>query len=214
MHATYEYIYAAWNKCATHYVFAIFIMHRGEGVVERWVGKGEFPHLYNKSNIDGNNRRNENNPLNSMYMNGQLPCPPCTAHALTGGVFSRFVPSIGSCSQFCLILHFHRVAVPFPASFASPWRNSFVQIHREQLCSRRNLWPPLTNDPNSMWTHLYTSATWQFHFRAIYNIRDQSLGVLVLSWVYVCAFELPKHTHRVLSLRAVTVCTWAEGTIH
>jgi len=39
------------------------------------------------------------------------------------------VPSIGSCSQFCLILQPHRVAVPFPPTFASPWRNSFVQIH-------------------------------------------------------------------------------------
>jgi len=36
---------------------------------------------------------------------------------------------IGSCSQFCLILQLHRVAVPFPPTFASPWRNSFVQIH-------------------------------------------------------------------------------------
>jgi len=43
--------------------------------------------------------------------------------------FSRFVPSIGTCSQFCLILPNHRVAVPFPPTFASPWRNSFVQIH-------------------------------------------------------------------------------------
>ena len=44
-------------------------------------------------------------------------------------MFSRFVPSIGSCSQFCLILQSQRVAVPFPPTFASPWRNSFVQIH-------------------------------------------------------------------------------------
>jgi len=28
-----------------------------------------------------------------------------------------------------LILHPHRVAVPFPPTFASPWRNRFVQIH-------------------------------------------------------------------------------------
>ena len=38
-------------------------------------------------------------------------------------------PSIGSCSQYCLILQPHRVAVPFPPTFSSPWRNSFVQIH-------------------------------------------------------------------------------------
>jgi len=47
-------------------------------------------------------------------------------------VFSRFVPSIGSCSQFCFILQPHRVAVPFPPTFASPWRsnpwrNNFVE---------------------------------------------------------------------------------------
>ena len=39
------------------------------------------------------------------------------------------VPSIGSFSQFCLILQPHRVAVPFPPTFTSPWRKSFVQIH-------------------------------------------------------------------------------------
>ena len=40
------------------------------------------------------------------------------------------VPSNGSCSQFCLmIVQPHRVVVPFPPTFASPWRNSFVQIH-------------------------------------------------------------------------------------
>ena len=44
-------------------------------------------------------------------------------------MFSWFVPPIGSCSQFCLILQPHRVAVPFPPTFASPWRNSFVLIH-------------------------------------------------------------------------------------
>jgi len=44
-------------------------------------------------------------------------------------MFSRFVPSIGSCSQFCLILQAHRVAVPFPPTFDSPWWNSLVQIH-------------------------------------------------------------------------------------
>jgi len=39
------------------------------------------------------------------------------------------VPSIGSCSKFCLILQPHCVAVRFAPTFASPWRNSFVQIH-------------------------------------------------------------------------------------
>ena len=46
-----------------------------------------------------------------------------------GQVFSRFVTSIGSFSQFCLILKLHRVVVPFPPTFASPWQNSFVRIH-------------------------------------------------------------------------------------
>jgi len=40
-------------------------------------------------------------------------------------MFSRFV----SYSQFCLIVQSYRVAVPFPPTFASPWRNRFVQIH-------------------------------------------------------------------------------------
>ena len=67
-------------------------------------------------------------------------------------------PSMGSCSQFCLILHPHRVAVLFPPTFASPWRNSFLQIHGEQLCSRQNLGPPLKNDTKTTkiwgWGHL------------------------------------------------------------
>ena len=43
------------------------------------------------------------------------------------------VPSMGSCSQFCLILHPHCVAVTFCPNFASPWRNSFVQIHYGEI---------------------------------------------------------------------------------
>ena len=66
--------------------------------------------------------------------------------------------SMGSCSQFCLILHPHRVVVPFPPTFASPWQNSFVQIYGEQLCSRQNLGPPLKNNPKTTkiwgWGHL------------------------------------------------------------
>jgi len=58
-------------------------------------------------------------------------------------------PSTGSSSQFCLILHPHRVAIPFPPSFASPWRNSFVQVHMEQLCSRQSLGPPLPKRPKN-----------------------------------------------------------------
>jgi len=67
-----------------------------------------------------------------------------------------FVPLMGSCSQIYLILHPHRVAVPFPPTFASPWRNSFVQIHREtlKLCSRQNLGPPLKN--NQKWPKFET----------------------------------------------------------
>ena len=52
------------------------------------------------------------------------------------------VPLMGSCSQICVIVHPHHVAVPFPPTFASPWRNSFV-LHGEQLCSRQNLGPPV-----------------------------------------------------------------------
>jgi len=46
---------------------------------------------------------------------------------------------MGSCSQFGVILHPHRVAGPFAPTLASPWRNSFVQIRRKQVYSRQNL---------------------------------------------------------------------------
>ena len=59
---------------------------------------------------------------------GKGPYPHITCFEIPQEqMFSRFVPSIGSCSQFCLILQPHRVAVPFLPTFASPWRNSFVQ---------------------------------------------------------------------------------------
>ena len=67
-------------------------------------------------------------------------------------------PSMGPWDRFCLILHTHHVAVPFPPTFASPWRNSVDQIHGEQLCSRQNSEPPLRNDPKTTqiwgWGHL------------------------------------------------------------
>jgi len=53
---------------------------------------------------------------------------------------SRFVPLMGSCSQFCLILHPHRVAVPFPPTFSSPWRNSFVHIHGGTALLKAKFW--------------------------------------------------------------------------
>jgi len=56
---------------------------------------------------------------------------------------------MGSCSQFGIILHPHRVAVPFPPTFASPWRNSFAQIHGEQFCSRQDLGLPLKIAPKT-----------------------------------------------------------------
>jgi len=67
-------------------------------------------------------------------------------------------PSMGFCSQFGLILHPHRVAVPFPPTFATPWRNILLQIHAEQICCRQNLGSPLKNDPKTTqigwWGHL------------------------------------------------------------
>ena len=51
-------------------------------------------------------------------------------------IFSRFVTSIGSCSQFCLILQPHRVACTFSSNFCvamaeqlcpNPWRNNLVE---------------------------------------------------------------------------------------
>jgi len=50
------------------------------------------------------------------------------------------VPSMGSCSQFCLILQPHRVAVPFTLIFASPWWHSFVQIHSGTTCFFVKIW--------------------------------------------------------------------------
>ena len=68
------------------------------------------------------------------------------------------VPLMGSCSQFCVILHPHRVAVPFAPTFASLWRNSFVQIYEERLCSRLILGPPHKNETKTTkiwgWGHL------------------------------------------------------------
>ena len=48
------------------------------------------------------------------------------------------VPSIGSCSQFCLILQPHRVAVPFPPFFASPWRESDLLSKLYGRCVSQN----------------------------------------------------------------------------
>ena len=68
------------------------------------------------------------------------------------------VPLMGSYCQFCVILHPHRVAVPFPPTFVSTWRNSFVQIHGEQLWSRQKLGPFPKNEPKTTkiwgWGHL------------------------------------------------------------
>ena len=50
------------------------------------------------------------------------------------------VPSMGSCSQFCLILQPHRVALPFTLIFASPWWHSFVQIHSGTTCFFVKIW--------------------------------------------------------------------------
>jgi len=59
------------------------------------------------------------------------------------------VPTMCSCSQFCLTLDPHRFAVPFPPTFALPWQNSIVQILGEQRCSRQNLGQPIKNDPKT-----------------------------------------------------------------
>jgi len=66
---------------------------------------------------------------NTPYRSNPYPTNPTGSETPQGKVFSRFVPSIGSCSQFCLILQPHYFAVPFPPTFASPWRNSLVKIH-------------------------------------------------------------------------------------
>ena len=60
-----------------------------------------------------------------------------------GQLFSRFVPVMGSCSQFCFILHPHRVAVPFP--LRRHGGTALFQCMATQLCSRQN-W----NHPSKM----------------------------------------------------------------
>ena len=67
---------------------------------------------------------------------GRVRTPKYTYFEIPQGpMFLRFVPSIGSRSQFCFNLQPHRVAALFPPTFASRWRNSFVQIH-----GRTTLW--------------------------------------------------------------------------
>jgi len=58
-----------------------------------------------------------------------LPCALDTWHGKALAGMLCHVPSISSCSHFSLILQPHRVTVPFLPTFASPWRNSFVQLH-------------------------------------------------------------------------------------
>ena len=83
-----------------------------------------------------------------------------------------FVPLMGSCSWFCLILHSHRVAVPFHPIFLDEivllylfiqffGRHSgtaLIKFMAEQLGCRQNLGPPLKNDPKITkiggWGHL------------------------------------------------------------
>jgi len=59
------------------------------------------------------------------------------------------VPSIGSCSQFCLILQPHRVSLPFPPILASPWRISFVQSHGGITLLKAKFWTTLQKRPNN-----------------------------------------------------------------
>jgi len=65
-------------------------------------------------------KNQESNTVSSLSREQKLNEMPAQRKAL---------PSIGSCSHFCLILQPHRVAVLFPTTFASPWWNSFVQIY-------------------------------------------------------------------------------------
>jgi len=57
------------------------------------------------------------------------------------------VPSIGSCSQFCLILQPHRVPVPFPPICHGG--TALFKSMAEQLCWMQNLGPPLKKRPKN-----------------------------------------------------------------
>jgi hypothetical protein len=48
-----------------------------------------------------------------------------------------------------LIVHLHRVAVPFPPTFSSPWRNSFVQIHGRTALLKEKFGTTPQNDPKT-----------------------------------------------------------------
>jgi len=52
---------------------------------------------------------------------------------------------MGSYSQFCLILHLCRVAVPFPSTFRRHGGTALFKSMAEQ----QNLGPPLINDPKT-----------------------------------------------------------------
>ena len=119
---------------------------------------GEQFQIYPQNIGGGDFAHREHNPPPKWQLHAGCGGHSChrSVQALTSMLCHA--PSMGSCSHFCLILHPHRVAVLFPPTFASPWRNSFLQIHGEQLCSRQNLGPPLKNDTKTTkiwgWGHL------------------------------------------------------------
>ena len=123
---------------------------------KRWVFKGGFPHLLAQAEIMDGGWWNfwgwwnfieqlQISPPNirggGNFAHREQTTPPdgscaqsCGGHSCRRSVqalahMPYHVPSMDSCSQFCWILHPHRIAVLFPPAFVSPWRKSFVQIH-------------------------------------------------------------------------------------
>jgi len=97
------------------------------------------------------------------------------------------VPPMGSCRQFCFILHPHRVPFPFPPTFASPGGTALFESMTEQLCWRQHLGPLLINDPKK-------KETWGWgHFMVqikspLGNHRwpmNVDIGIYILAFAYV-----------------------------
>ena len=85
-----------------------------QGVVKTgWLGEGERRHWISCE----------------CFMILLLPMGGSCEQRCGGKSCRRSVQAMGSCSHFCLILQSHRVAVPFPSTFVSSWRKSFVHIN-------------------------------------------------------------------------------------
>jgi len=103
-------------------------------------------------------------------------------------------PSIGSCSQFCLILQPHRVDAPFPPNFASPWRYSFVQIHggTTLLKAKFGTTPPKLHKNDQNWgvgsscgTHKPPFPNTSFPYEYMYIHMHIYIHIYIYIYIYM-----------------------------